>query len=567
MSRRTHVSLDEDFVEAKFGNLVKQASDLIAPQNFALIAGRGGAKTTTFVAERAQDIIYDMPGSYQAFVADTYVNALKNIVPTLLDGWNKAGWREGIHYVTDVRPPSHFKLPYKPPMTYKHSISLFNGCFFYLGSLDQPSGLAGNSYQHMYGDEARLLKFDKLKRLTPALRGEIERFGHSVYYGGRTFTTDMPNVLSGDEDWIWNMQQDMDQEQAKLALQIGLVLNEVKRELINYMAAGDAANIKRLKKQMVQWKERWIRARKGLTFFYVVSSYINADILGEGFFANNLSALGLEEFKSAILSFKINLKKGEKFYTHLGDHHFYDDGIYTSYYDKYKIGDEIEESSLALKYVDHNARLELGVDFGDMCSAVSGQPRGNYYYGLKGFHTLAPESTKELAKQHNNFYKHHKNKVIDLYYDRSGNQYEKVKRDWASELKTHLEYENGVKTGWTVNLMNRGQGNITQEDEYNFMRQLMGEMHKELPKLKMDIFGCKFLKSSLELTKILVKTNSKGQRKIHKDKSSEKLALQLRPMFSTNYSDALKYLMCRPAYMQYYNKKGVSFAGTDPSVV
>jgi hypothetical protein len=37
---------------------------------------------------------------------------------------------------------------------------------------------------------------------------------------------------------------------------------------------------------------------------------------------------------------------------------------------------EIEESSLALWYIDHNAKLEAGVDFGAMCSIVTAQHTG-----------------------------------------------------------------------------------------------------------------------------------------------------------------------------------------------
>jgi len=170
MSRRTHVSLKDTDVAGRYANWVDTTIFLISPKNLRLIAGRAMAKTSSIIAKRSQNIIHDMPKSYQVIVSDTYINCLKNIVPTLLEGWNRNGWREGIHYVTDKRPPTHFKLPYKPVETYKHTISVFNGCFFNLGSLDQPGGLAGGSYQHMYGDEARLLKFEKLKKLTPAIR-------------------------------------------------------------------------------------------------------------------------------------------------------------------------------------------------------------------------------------------------------------------------------------------------------------------------------------------------------------------------------------------------------------
>jgi len=564
VSRKTLVSLDEHFAEARYSNKANIAIDIIAPKNLGVVAGRATSKTSGMMAERSQNIIYDMPGSYQVLVSDTYVNAIKNVVPALLEGWRRNGWREGIHYVTDQRPPSHFDLPYKPPLAFKHTISLFNGCFFNIGSLDQPSGLAGGSYQHMYGDEARLLKFEKLKRLTPAIRGEYVRFGHSVYYRGRTFFTDMPNLLSGDQDWIWQMQKEMDQDTAQLALEIGLVLNEIKSELINYIKAGDNKKIASLKRQVKKWTEYWIRARKELTFFYVVSSFVNADVLTDGFFYDNLAALGMEEFKSAILSLKVNLKKGEKFYSHLGEHHFYDDGINSSYYDKFKLTDDIVESSLALKYIDHNRKMECGVDFGDMMSMVTGQHRGNYIDCYKNFFSLN-ESSKVIAKQFTDFYKNHKLKRLDMYYDRSGNQYKKVKRDWASELAGFIEMQDGVKTGWTVNLMNIGQATIGQEDEYKFAMQLMGRMSPDLPILRIDKFGCKHLKSSLELTKIEVKADKHGVKSIHKDKSSEKLPLESRPMFSTNFADAFKYFIYRPDWVK-HTKKTSTFSGGAPGV-
>ncbi|SFU49008.1 hypothetical protein SAMN05216480_10535 [Pustulibacterium marinum] len=557
MSRKTSVNLNDDFVQPIYANWLTITVDLISPKDLYLIAGRATAKTSEIIAKRSMNVIYDMPRSMQVSVSDTYVNAMKNVVPALLEGWNREGWKEGVHYVTDTRPPASFELPYRPfKGSYKHTISVFNGTLINIGSLDQPGGLAGNSYQHMYGDEARILKQQKLKKLTPAIRGEYAHFGHSVYYRGRTFTTDMPNLLDGDDEWIFSHEKDMNVDQAKLALQVALVLNDIKKELINAMKDRDKIKVQQLKKNLHKWTAYWIRCRKGLTFFYVVSSLVNVDILSEGFFEDSLKALGIEEFKSAILSLKVDVKKGEKFYPYLGEHHYYDDGINSSYYDKFKLTDEIEESSLALKYIDHNAELDAGVDFGDICSMVTAQERGSYLYCLKEFFTLAPESSKELAAKFVSFYKHHKNKVLNLYYDRSGNQYQKVKRDWANELKKFIEEQNGVKTGWKVNLMSRNQATIYQEEEYNFCKHLFGETVKGVPKVKIDKFGCKCLRSSLGLTKILVKSDKKGSRSIHKDKASEKISLKMRAMYSTNFSDAFKYLIFRKRWVSKTTSKG-----------
>jgi hypothetical protein len=335
--------------------------------------------------------------------------------------------------------------------------------------------------------------------------------------------------------------------------------------LYNAQIDRDTKKAELLLKQIARWTEKWIRVRKDSTFFYMVSSMVNADVLQEGFFKDTFNALGIEEFKSAILGFKSEIKKGEKFYGNLGEHHFYDDGVITSYYEKFELTETIEESSLALRYIDHNAKLEGGMDFGDMCSLVTAQPRGNHLYCLKEFYTLAPENEVQMGIKFREFFKHHKVKIIDLYYDRSGNQNASTKRDWANAVKNAIEWENGKKV-WTVNLMSEGQGTIYQDQEYAFAKAMMGETAEGLLKLKIDKFQCKCLKSSLELTKIKLKSfTSTGSRTLYKDKSTESLPLPQRPMYSTNFSDAFKYLIYRTAFVELVNTHS-QYSGMDPSV-
>ncbi|MES2487127.1 MAG: hypothetical protein V4581_14415 [Bacteroidota bacterium] len=567
MSRKTHVSHNDPFIKPQYANWLSLMIECIQPKDLYLVAGRATAKTAEIIAQRSQNIMYDMPHSQQIFVSDTHVNAMLNIMPTLFEGWERKGWKLGRDYVTDQRPPKHFKACYKPTNSFLHTVSVKTGVRLILGSLDQPSGLAGNSYQHLYGDESRILKHAKLKKINPAIRGEHAQFGHSVFYRGKTFTTDMPNILNNDDDWILGHEKDMNIDQIKVALQAGVKLNQVKLEMYNAQLDQDEKKVALLLKQVVRWTEKWIRLRMDSVFFYMVSSFVNSDVLQAGYFKDQLIDLGPEEFKSAVLSFKVDLKKGEKFYGSLSEQHFIDDGVNTSYYDKYKLTDSIEESSLALRYIDHNKPLDGSIDFGDMCSMPTGQYNGRNLYFFKEFYTLAPESSRELAAKFRNFYKHHKVKILNLYYDRSGNQYQYVKRDWASEVKNEIEFVNGSSTGWKVNLISRNQATILQEEEYNFVRQLLDESNPNLPKVRIDIFGCKCMKSSLELTKILVKVDTKtGRKTIHKDKSSEKLPLASRPMFSTNFSDAFKYFVYRPEWVKYTKRNTASFSGSGPGV-
>lgn len=550
--RRTRVKVNPEEMKHIYASKIDMLVDLIQPKDLYLIAGRGTAKTASIMAKRSMRIVESMPASYQVFLSTTYVDALTNIMPALIEGWLRNGWKEGIHFVTDKKPDKkHFKKPYRPPLKYKHTVSMYNGAFFNIGSLDQPSGLAGNSYQHMYGDEARLLKKTKLDKIAPAIRGVDARFMNSPFYGGKTFTTDMPNIMLNDQDWILDMFKEMDQEQIEAALECGLILNDIKREMISNEQVGNISVRARLDKLYRLWYQYWVRARHDSVFAYMASSFHNLDVLSDKFFSNVLTSLGPEEFKSAILSFRVSIEKGQQFYYNLEHYHFFEDGVDNSFYDKYNILDTFKSSSEALRYCDKNMPMEAGVDFGRMMSMVTGQQRGRYLYALKEFYTLPPNNEKELAIQFIDFYKNHRLKKLYLYYDRSGNQNASIKKDFASSLKKEIEYQNGVSTGWSVELMSLNQGTIMQSEEYFLTNKIMQETEKELPVLRIDKYQCKCLKSSIELTKTMVKKDKNGTSTIHKDKSSEqKLSLEHLPMYSTNFSDAFKYWICRRDFMK-----------------
>lgn len=78
----------------------------------------------------------------------------------------------------------------------------------------------------------------------------------------------------------------------------------------------------------------------------------------------------------------------------------------------------------------------------------------------------------------------------------------------------------------------------------------MQEEIPSLPKIYIDKYQCRHTISSMGVAKQIVKPNAKGVRQIFKDKSSEKLPLSKRPLFSTNLSDAFKYLICRPDWIK-----------------
>jgi hypothetical protein len=281
------------------------------------------------------------------------------------------------------------------------------------------------------------------------------------------------------------------------------------------------------------------------TFYLRASSYVNVDILSAEWFADAYAS-GLPDTKTAVLSIKSTLESGNRFYSNLAERHFYFDGINEDAYDGLALQER--EDCRVLKYLHMNEPLRVGVDFGNMCSMTCSQlqkgkdGRRDTMRILKFLYTLAPEYVEDLGRKFRQYFSPMQNRVLYLYYDRSGNAYKQVGKDLITQLRNAIMFdESGRPTGWVVHLMNKGQGNIRQSEEYNFMSVMMAENNPRLPLIRIDAYAAKPLKASLELARTKVKDGV-----VYKDKSSEKLPVADLPLRSTNPSDSFKYLMMQP---------------------
>jgi len=551
---KTKMKYDPEAVQLRYMNWLDMMINIMKPKNLYIYVARGGGKTQSILAHRTQDVCKEMPGGVFSFVADTFINALTNIIPNIIIGWKRNGWLEHDtlpgHFILDKKPPVEFKKNDLRLTDYNRTISTYNGCLFLLKSLDRPSMNAGISVLHRFGDETKYFREQKIKKTAPTLRGDRNEFGNSPYFMGTTFTSDLPNLSDGEFDWMTQMEFNADKKLNYNLFQFGLMVNEIEYEL--YEAIKNEIpprEIQLIKDKLERWKYKFNLLRRRSTFYYIASALVNIDILTFDYLINNYQSLSYEEFKTAILSCKPSLERGQRFYTNLNNDHFYQDSYNYDRADSMGIK-EFVHTSFDLRYIVKEKPIDAGYDGGNMMSLVFGQEQGSVYRVFKCLHTLSPEWIRELADKFIDFFAQHKTKVLNLYYDRAANNYRKAKKDWASELKASIEFNvEGRKTGWQVNLMSIGQGDISMAVEYNFMTVLMSGKEKRLPILKICSYECKELKSSLELAE--AKTVMKaGKKVLIKVKTSEKKKLSDLPMHSTNMSDAFKYLMCRRNYLQ-----------------
>ena len=577
MTRKKKLKTTSDDVEVRYANWMAQLIAIVQPWSLYWIAGRASAKTVQVLAERVQEVAQDCPGAPFAWVADTYSDLHKNVIPSLIDGLSLLGWHPGTHYVINQEPPREWRQRmYNVCTDWKNTMTFYTGFNFTFISLDRAAIGAGRSYVGVFGDEVKYFPEEKFTNLLKAVRGFRVKYGDSVWYRSRTLTTDMPNPNHlGEYDWILKLARQNDKPRILLAMRAGFVYNDTKREYIARLQQADElrarcrtdaslrpalAEAERqtalARRTMLRWEQRWLKTRRGLSFFFISSSFVNADILGEDWFHDEF-AEGLEGSLCNILSVIPRLEAAQMFYCNLSMKNFYADGYLNDVIDRHPFG--WEQDSSALRYLDPGRPLEAGMDAGNMLSMVFAQQAGHVLRVLKELYTLPPQNVRDLADKFLQYFRPHRRKLLKLYYDRSMNNYSRTGADMATQIKKAIETDaDGRRTGWRVQLMSLGQGNISSNLEYRFFQELLpGHLEARLYRLLIDQHNCPCLKSEMEVTRTKAKADERaGTTQIVKEKTGDKLPIARLPRESTNLTDALKYLVLRPEVVKMWQGKG-----------
>lgn len=575
MTRKRKLKITND-VEVRYANWMAQLIAVMQPWSLYWIAGRASAKTVQVLAERVQEVAHDCPGAPFAWVADTYSDLHKNVIPSLIDGLSLLGWMPDVHFVINREPPREWKQRmYNVCTDWRNTMVFYTGFNFTFISLDRAAIGAGRSYVGVFGDEVKYFPEEKFTNLLKAVRGFRVKYGDSVWYRSRTLTTDMPNPNHlGEYDWILKLARQNDKQRILLALRAGFVYNDTKREYLSRLqeynslkadartdpavrpALADAERQMMLaRRTMERWERRWVKTRRGVSFFFISSSYVNVDILGEDWF-NDEFAEGLEGAACNILSVIPKLEASQMFYCNLSMKNFYADGFLNDVIEQHPFG--WEQDCTVLRYLDPGRPLEAGMDAGNMLSMVFGQQAGRVMRILKELYTLPPQNVRDLADKFLAYFKPHRRKLLKLYYDRSMNNYKRVSTDMASQIKKAIETDaEGRRTGWTVQLMSLGQGNISSNLEYRFFMDLLpGNLARQLYTLLIDQHNCPNLKSEMEVTRTKAKVNERDNTtQIVKEKTGDKLPVHRLPRESTNLTDALKYFVLRPEVVRMWQSR------------
>ncbi len=530
--------------DVRYGHILQVLTDWTDTTVLVAVCGRGTAKSTVIQARRMYRCVHEMPGAPLAVVGNTYANLENNIMPAVENGWKLMGWIEGVHYVKNTRPPQSWRNKCSIIVNDYHRVyTFFNGSTLFLGSLDNPSLLAGKSVVHLFFDEVKYAREVKANRALPILRGDAISYGASHLFLGLTITTDMPDTGDGEDDWYFRYVSEMNPLLIEHIIMAASERNRLLTALVReeHRDKPSPRLLRSLERQIEYFDRGLLKMRKGAVFFINTSSLINIDILTPEYVERLYNGtLELHEFLKSVIGMKPGLRRDLRFYVRFGEEHKYSGTA----------SGEAAYSSRELKHLRPDEPLDGGMDFGNMLSLVIAQRDGQRYRIHKSLYEIPPGWFRELADQFLRFFDSQTCKELRLYYDRAGNNYQAQKEDYASKIKEAIEKDGtGRRTGWTVRLMSRKQAVIRQEAEYDFMQVLMEGKTPGLPQLLIDAPNCRELMSSIEKAKAEIRYTGK-LKAVYKVKKSEKLAPKKLPMNSTNFSDAFKYLMMRTEWLR-----------------
>ncbi len=553
--------------EELYLNNMQMLVQIVDCNTIVVEAGRATGKTEGVTSNRTISVAKDLPRETSVLAHKSYVALLANVVPNILAFYSeprgeqqKPLLREGIDYVVgEKKLPGHFQVPRYALQHPEHTIVFANGHNIRLVATDQQESIAGSNIVHIFAEEMKLNKGDKLKsRLIPAMRvgrlsKNISQTQSSIYYQGFTGVSDTARISLGEDSWFNEYEENMDEDLIAEIVTLSLHINEA---LYNIHLG---KNVDTMQKRVAKYTPILNRMRKFATLYMRVSTFVNREVLGPQFFASQKKLLTPSEFLTSICS--IREKKADNMFVANFDeltHTFEDSYKYESIM-KFNLKDNFRITSEYLKHYNPDEKLELGFDPGSFASFVVAQEKRkeNEYRILKEHFVFSPKDLPELAREFNQFWCNRRNRNIDLYYDRAGNQRKPQKRQHetdAKELKHELE-----KYGWKVRLMNLNQRTIFHWELYKLMLKLFTPDDKAIPKILIDSNECPNLVSSIYASPI-----KKGSNPIELDKSSEvKLPLHLQAGLSTQIPSGMFYLLWGKFEKFLIMAKG-AFSGTLP---
>lgn len=472
-----------------------------------IAGGRRLGKSHGFAAPFGLRNTQSMPRSTGGIVGNTFQQLLARTLPGTLQALEAMGYKRDLHFYIGHKPPknSNFARPIIDPPSYEHAIIWYNGTIWRLISQDRAGTSNSLTLDWLMLDEAKFLKFNKLKEETfPANGGFKGHFGNNPYHNGMLIVSDMPTTKAGS--WFLTYKEKMDSELIDTIHSLIFERWEVQQRMKLDPKPYHATYLRELDISLA-------KLRSIAVYYREWSSIENLLLLGERYIKQMKRDLPPLVFQTSILCIKINNQR-DNFYSALQESiHYYNafdnsylDGLNYNYQDKddncLQDGDLDRDKPISIAF-DYNANINW---------LVAGQRHGVKMQTLKSFYVKYERKIRELVQDFCKYYRQHNNKTVIYYYDNTaiGTNYAVGDDDFAAVIVAEFE-----KLNWSVERIHLGNP-VPHHDKHRMIHLALKGQKYLFPMFNKP--NNEALLLALENTGVKLSTNG-----FQKDKSGEKL--------------------------------------------
>lgn len=474
-----------------------------------IIAPRGWGKSDGLDAITLLRDVHAMPGSVGALLSPTYGKLLQNTLPAVEKSLKRWGYFRDIHYVIGRKPPKalNFGKPHTEPFDYSYAMTWYNGSTLILVSFDRKMSVNSMSLDYMKGFEAKFLDPDKIREeVNPAMRPSGGAYGNCPWYLGKLFTSDMPNLKSGN--WLFEREKLVDKELVKGTRAIN--------EEVKYWKAMklDNPHSKHYDDKLQALFRKRGFLRSNLHYYKEAFPFDNIEILTPEWFKAQERELPAIIFNTAILNKRLKGPQNrfysaynEKIHCYESSNSHYLDGLD---YDLRKAQEQTCEKDGDIML---DQQLCIGLDYNSAVNnIVTGQAQKGIAYTLGSRFVKTPKKLQELVQEWCNYYRSRTNRDVVYYYDHTAvSSFATFDESYKDTVIKILEQNN-----WVVNAVYIGQAFKHEAKQLIIDKAFKGDTTYLFPQFNKS--NCEFLLVALENTGV-----KQGKTGFEKDKSAEKL--------------------------------------------
>jgi hypothetical protein len=429
-----------------------------------IAGGRRLGKSHGFAAPFMLRNIQQMPRSTGGIVGATYQQILSRTLPGTLQALESFGYLRDVHYYIGHKPPknSNFAKPLIDPPSYENAMIWYNGTIARFISQDRPGSSNSLTLDWLNLDEAKFLKFQKLKEETfPANGGFRGHFQNCPWHHGMLIISDMPTTKDGS--WFLSYKEKADEE---LIQTIHGLIHErwlIKKRMAENPKARHESDLRELDIALA-------KLRSVAVYYREWSTIENLLLLGERYIKQMKRDLPPLVFQTAILCKKIRNGK-DNFYAAMQEAVHYYDAFDNSYLDglnfNYK---DTDNNCLQDGDLDRDKPISIAFDYNANINwLVAGQRQGVKMKTLKSFYVKYDRKVRELVQDFCHYYRHHSRKTVVYYYDNTalGTNYAVGDDDFASVICSEFE-----RLQWQVNRIHLGNP-VPHRDKHLWIFQAM----------------------------------------------------------------------------------------------